>query len=104
MGKRSIISELTNVLAIALRHKIGSIVNEKEIYAQKYARDADVLLNQAKLLALKKNFNFKDKQEIKEQLRLKLEKELKDREFIDNKKFELIDREIEAVLKELKLI
>jgi len=35
MSKIKTIKELTNLLAIALRHKIGSIVNENEIYAEK---------------------------------------------------------------------
>jgi len=34
MSKKDSISELTNLLAIALRHKIGSIVNENEIYVR----------------------------------------------------------------------
>ena len=103
MGKRRLISELTNLLAIALRHKIGSLVNEKEIYAQKYARDSEVLINQAKNRALEKNWSFKDKQEIREQLKLKLKKELEDKKFIDNRKFELMDKEIDEVLEDLRL-
>jgi len=43
MSKSKIIEELTNLLVVALRHKIGSIVNENEIYAQKYAKDVEVL-------------------------------------------------------------
>jgi NAD dependent epimerase/dehydratase family enzyme len=104
MGKRNIIDELTTRLAIALRHKIGSIVNENEIYAQKYSKDAEVLINQCKPLVLKKNWNLQDKQEIKRQLRLKLEKELKERDFIDNKKFEIMNQEIEKALEEIELI
>jgi hypothetical protein len=45
MSKIKTTKELVNLLAIALRHKIGSIVNSNEIYAQKYARDAEVLFN-----------------------------------------------------------
>ena len=44
MGKTDSLHELTNILAKALRHKIGGIVNPNEIYAQKYARDADMLM------------------------------------------------------------
>ena len=43
MGKNKDICELTNILAKALRHRIGAIVNSDELYAQKYARDADIL-------------------------------------------------------------
>lgn len=37
MSKKQNIHKLTNILAIALRHKIGSIINKNEIYAQKYS-------------------------------------------------------------------
>jgi phage anti-repressor protein len=103
MGKTSIINELTNRLAASLRHKIGSIVNENEFYANKYAKDAEVLLNEAREVAAAKNWNRDDRQEIKRQLRIKLEKELREKEFIDNKKFEIMDEEIDKTLKELGL-
>jgi len=103
MGKAKLISELTNLLAIALRHRIGSIVNKEEIYVQKYAKDALILINEAKKLAIQKNWNFQDKHEIKKQLKLKLQKELEEKTFINNKKFELMDNEIEKVLKEISL-
>ncbi len=79
MGKRGLISEIANLLAIALRHRIGSIVNENEVYTQKYARDAEVLIKQAKKLIARKNWNFQDKKEIKRQLKLKLKKSWKTR-------------------------
>ena len=66
MNKNKAIKELTTLLAIALRHKIGSIVNSSEIYAQKYARDADILINEARKTSLKENWNLADKRKIKE--------------------------------------
>ena len=42
MGKKRDIDELTNILAAALRHKIGSMVNKDEIYAQKYDKEFEV--------------------------------------------------------------
>lgn len=103
MGKKSVISELTNILAKALRHKIGSIVNQDEIYAQKYAKDAEILLKEAGKIALKENFNSYDKSYIKQMLEIKLRKELEEKEFIDNKKFDLMEKEINFALKELNL-
>lgn len=103
MGKKSIISELTNILTKALRHKIGSIVNQQEIYAQKYAKDAEVLFNEAKRIAFKKHFNSYDKEQIRKLLKTKLKKELEEKDFIDNKKFEIMEKEIEKALKELNL-
>ena len=104
MGKKKLINELTNLLTKALRHKIGSIVNKNEIYAAKYAKDSEVFLNEAKKLTNEKNWNSKDKQEIKKQLRLKLEKELKEKDFINDMKFKIMEKEIYNILKEFDLV
>lgn len=103
MGKNKLISELTNLLAIALRHKIGSIVNQQEIYANKYAKDAEILINEAKKIAISENWNIYDKERIKSDLKTKLKKELESKDFIDKKKFDIMDEEIERVLRELDL-
>ena len=65
MSKNQNIHELTNILAIALRHKIGSIVNKDEIYAQKYAKDYEIFLKEAVKISLKENWNDSDKIKIK---------------------------------------
>lgn len=104
MSKKRAIHELTNLLAIALRHKIGSIVNPDEVYAQKYAKDAEILMKEAGKIALRENWNNDDKIKIKEELRRKLKLELEKRDFLDNKKFELIDSEIDKALKFLRLV
>ncbi len=98
MNKRKIISEMTNILASALRHKIGSIVNQNEIYAQKYAKDAETLIKEAQKIVFKVNWNYNDKKIIKEELKNKLRKELEKKDFLDIKKFELVDEEIDKVL------
>ena len=104
MSKKDTIDELTNLLAISLRHKIGSIVNQNEIYASKYAKDADILMNEARKVALKENWNQYDKLSIKEILHKKLKLELEKKDFLDNKKFEIMDKEIEIVLVTLDLV
>ncbi|MBS3066508.1 hypothetical protein J4205_01670 [Candidatus Pacearchaeota archaeon] len=103
MSKNQNIHELTNMLAIALRHKIGSIVNKNEIYAQKYARDYEIFLKEAVKVSLRENWNEEDKAKIKNELKRKLKKELEKREFIDNKKFDIMDKEINEILDVLKL-
>jgi len=103
MGKDRTIEELTNLLAVALRHKIGSIVNSNEIYAQKYSKDAEVLLKEASKTASSINWNSYDKARIKEKLKVKLKEELRKKEFLDNRKFEIMDEEVENALKELDL-
>ena len=103
MSKNQNIHELTNILAIALRHKIGSIVNKDEIYAQKYAKDYEIFLKEAVKISLKENWNDSDKIKIKNELKGKLRDELEKREFIDNKKFDIMGREIDEILGVLKL-
>lgn len=103
MSKNQNIHELTNILAIALRHKIGSIVNKDEIYAQKYAKDYEIFLKEAVKVSLRENWNDSDKIKIKNELKIKLKDELEKREFIDNKKFDIIDGEIDNILGVLKL-
>lgn len=103
MGKNKTIHELTTLIAISLRHKIGSLVNKNEIYAQRYAKDSEILLREARKVSVKENWNKEDKLRIKEESRIKLRKELEERSFLDNSKFDLIDRELDRVLGDLGL-
>jgi len=103
MNKNKLVEQLTNVLSASLRHKIGSIVNENELYAQKYAEDAEVLLKEAGKIASEINWNLNDKLVIKEELKKKLRGELEKKTFLNNEKFELIDSEVEVALKKLNL-
>jgi hypothetical protein len=103
MSKKDDIAELVNILAAALRHKIGSQVNSDEIYAQKYAKDAQLLMKEALKNSVGINFNSKDKAKLRMELEIKLRHELETRDFLDNKKFEMIDSEIDSALKVLNL-
>jgi len=103
MGKNSDIQELTNLMAKSLRHRIGSVVNRDEFYAPKYARDAESIMKEAEKVMLRQNWNRGDKATIKEQLKTKLRKELEEKDFLDNKKFEMMNDEINTALKELEL-
>ena len=98
MAKTKNISELTNILAVALRHKIGNIVNENEIYAQKYAKDAEVLINQAQKISFRENWNSSDKEKIKNKLKKKLRDELEKRDLLDKRKFDIMGDEMNKVL------
>lgn len=103
MGKSKDINELINLITKALRHKIGSIVNKDEFYAAKYAKDAEVFMKEAEKVLLRRNWNRYDKEKIREQLKIKLQKELEDKDFLDSKKFNIMDEEIDKALKELGL-
>jgi len=98
MGKRDDIDELTNLMSRALRHRIGSIVNKDEIYAAKYAKDAEVIMGEAEKIIKRQNWNRDDKEKIKGRLRKKLEKELEEKDFLGNKKFEIMDEEMKKAL------
>ena len=104
MGKNKDIQELVNLMTKALRHKIGSIVNKDEFYANKYAKDAEVIMKEAEKVLLRQNWNNYDKVKIRSQLKAKLLKELEQKDFLDNKKFEIMDEEINNALKEFYLI
>ncbi|MBS3099804.1 hypothetical protein J4463_01135 [Candidatus Pacearchaeota archaeon] len=103
MSKKDKISELTNILSKALRHRIGSIVNEHEIYAERYSKDSDTLIKSAQDISLGENWSIYDKAEIKTLLKKKLQKELEEKEFINEKKFKILDKELEKVLLFLEL-
>ena len=103
MGKSKDMQELTNLMTKALRHKIGSIVNKDGFYANKYAKDAEVIMKEAEKVLLKQNWNNYDKPKIKEQLKIKLHKELKQKDFLDNRKFDIMGEEIDKALKEFNL-
>ena len=103
MGKNKDIQELANLMTKALRHKIGSIVNKDEFYANKYAKDAEVIMKEAEKVLLRQNWNNYDKVKIRSQLKAKLLKELEQKDFLDNKKFEMMDEEINNALKEFYL-
>ncbi|MBI4438765.1 hypothetical protein HY640_02445 [Candidatus Woesearchaeota archaeon] len=101
MGKNKDIQELTNLMSRALRHRIGSIVNKEEFYAGKYARDAETILKEAENVMLRHNWNRNDKAAIRTQLNSKLRKELEEKDFLDPRKFDIMEAEISKALKEL---
>ena len=103
MGKNKDMQELTNLMTKALRHKIGSIVNKDEFYANKYAKDAEVIMKEAEKVLLRQNWNDYDKAKIKEQLKIKLRKELEQKDFLHNEKFEIMNEEIDKALKKFGL-
>ena len=103
MGKNKDIQELASLMTKALRHKIGSMVNKDEFYANKYAKDAEVIMKEAEKVLLRQNWNNYDKAKIRETLRKKLKKELEEKDFLDNKKFEIMDEEMSKALKSFRL-
>lgn len=103
MGKRSDIKELVTLLSLALTHRIGSLVNPNEIYSEKYQKESDAFLKKAIKISLRQNWNKDDKIKIREFLKKKLRDDLEKRDFLDDKKFDLIDKEINNVLESLDL-
>ena len=101
MSKTKDIEQLTNILAKALRHKIGSIVNENEFYAGKYAKDAEMLMKEAEKVLVKHSWNNEEKLAIRNKLRRKLNTELEKKDFLHEQKFVIMESEMEKALKEL---
>lgn len=90
-------------MAKALRHKIGSIVNKDEFHTNKYAKDAEVIMNEVEKVLLRQNWNGYDGAKIKEQLKIKLRKELEQKDFLHNEKFGIMNEEVDRALKEFGL-
>ncbi len=103
MGKTGDIKELTTLLSLALTHKIGSQVNPNEIYTEKYKKESEEFVKEAEKISLRQNWNSYDKNNIKNILRKKLRSKLTTRDFLNNKKFDLMDTEIKNILKRLGL-
>ncbi len=101
MSKSRDIQELTGLLSQSLRHKIGSIVNTHELYAKQYAKNAATILNRAIIVAKRHTWNRDEKAEIRTMLYNKLFNELKQKTFLQDKKFERMDEEIDNALKDI---
>jgi transcription initiation factor IIF auxiliary subunit len=104
MSKKQILNELTNILAVALRHKIGSMVNKNEIYALKYSKDSEILFKEAEKIKGESNWDYYDIIQIKEELKRKLKNELDKKDFLINEKYDLMDSEIDSALISLGLV
>ena len=60
-------------------------------------------LNEAKKIATRKNWNIRDKAEIRVELLKKLRAELESKDFLNVRKFEIMEEEMDKVLKEMDL-
>ena len=98
MSKTDNIHQIIVLLASALRHKIGAMVGREELYFKKYMLEFDARLEKAVAILNDCNFNKIDKEYIKEKVTEKLKRELKEREYIDNRKFDIMDEEIDSLL------
>ena len=103
MAKKDNINKLTNFLALSLSHKIGSIVNPEDIYSAKYKKESESYFVKAIELSFEENWNHSDKIIIKEKTRKKLRNELTRKTFLNNKKFDIMEQEIDIALRQLDL-
>lgn len=104
MGRKHDVDELTTLLSKSLRHSIGAFVNREEFYADRYAKDSDVLLREAEKVVARRSWNKGDISEVRELLRKKLRRELEEKTFIGNKKFDVMADKIEKALNRLGLV
>lgn len=103
MSKKDSINKITNFLALSLSHRIGNIANPNEKYSNKYTKEADNYFIRARDISFEEHWNNYDKSVIKEKLKKKLIEELIRKEHLDSRKFNLVDAEINNVLRELEL-
>jgi len=104
MSKKDNIRKLTKFLALSLAHKIGSMTNLRDPYAGKYEKEGDAYFVRANKVSFSENWNNYDKIKIKTELKNKLKAELERKDFLDNKKFDLMDKEIDKALDSLGLL
>ncbi len=104
MNKKDNTSELVNFLTISLTHKIGNIVNSTKPYAEKYRKESENFLDQAMEISKGEHWNNYDKIEIKNALKRKLINSLLRKEYLNDKKFDLVDEEIREALASLELL
>ncbi len=103
MGKRGDINELVTLLSLALTHRIGGFVNPDDIYSEKYLKESDAFLKKATKISLRQNWSKYDKAKIREFLKKKLREGLERRDFLEDKKFKIMDKEINNILRLLDL-
>src|SRR3989344_2532132 len=101
MSKEDTLNKLIKLLAHAISHKIGSIVNKDNYYAEKYAKEAINFFNLAKKASLEANWNREDLATIERSLRKKIISELESKDFLDNSKFDFVNVEIKKTMVEL---
>ncbi len=104
MSKKDNIRKLTKFLALSLAHKIGSMTNLRDPYAGKYEKEGDAYFVRANKVSFSENWNNYDKVEIKIELKKKLKAELERKDFLDNRKFDFMDEEINKALLSLDLL
>src|SRR3989344_3325160 len=104
MSKKDNIRKLTTFLALSLAHKIGGMTNPKDPYAGKYEKEGDAYFIRSRKVSFSENWNNYDKIRIREELRKKLKTELERKDFLDNRKFDLMDEEINKTLLSLDLL
>ena len=104
MSKIKNINKIINMLATALRHEIGALVDIEELYVDKYKKEANARIKRASDIIKKCNFNIDDKYSIKIRLKEKLQKDLENRDYISDEKFDIVDEEVDKVLRELDLL
>ncbi len=98
MGKREQIKEIARFAALAVVHKIGGLLNPNAIYAEKYKKEYLNFVQQAENLLLGRNWNRQDREAIREETGKQAQLELRRREYIGEKKFEIMNGEIKVIL------
>ncbi len=103
MGKSDTVQELARLIGLAVAHSIGYILNPSSIYADKYRKEILNFMSLAAKTRDKEHWNVSDLRLIKAKAIEETNYELSRRDYLDLRKFELIDGEIEKMLRELEL-
>ncbi len=103
MGKNSNLKLMARFIALGVSHKVGQIMNPNSIFAEKYNKEARNFIEQADNIKLRENWNSKDKDNIRKEVKIEAIKELNRKAHLDKSKFDVLDEVIDNCLKELNL-
>lgn len=104
MGKNSNIRHLARFMALAVAHKIGSLVESTAIYREKYEKEFNSFMVQAVKIRLRENWSSEDKDKIRKEVMSETTKELIRKAHIPDEKLNFISKEVDNALKEAGLL
>ena|SRR3989344_6498136 len=104
MGKRDKIHTLARLIALAVAHRIGVLLDLHSTYANKYRKECANFIRQAENTQWGEHWSSSDKKEILETAKKESLRELAARTYLAPEKFKLLEKEILYVMHELKIL
>ena len=104
MGKSDHLQTLARMIALAVAHKIGYLIQSDSDYAKKYQKEYMNFMRQAESINFLEHWNDFDKEQILQISRKKVTDELSARTYLKAEKFTIIEKELFNVMHDLGLL